>query len=132
VFSMGVLYHRRNASAHLQRLYGLLRPGGTLVLESLVLPDEQAAEVLRPGARYARMRNVWAVPGCDRLLQWMTDAQFGEVEIVDVGWTETAEQRSTPWMTFESLEQALEPENLRRTIEGHPAPRRAVVIARRQ
>ncbi|MDX1555076.1 MAG: tRNA 5-methoxyuridine(34)/uridine 5-oxyacetic acid(34) synthase CmoB, partial [Xanthomonadales bacterium] len=86
VFSMGVLYHRRNASAHLQRLYVLLRPGGTLVLESLVLPDEQAAEVLRPGACYARMRNVWAVPGCDRLLQWMTDAQFGEVEIVDVGW----------------------------------------------
>ncbi len=42
VFSMGVLYHRRAPARHLGILRSLLRPGGELVLETLVLD--------RPGA----------------------------------------------------------------------------------
>ena len=33
------------------------------------------------------------------------------------------------WMTFESLADALDPDNPERTVEGWPAPRRVVVIA---
>ena len=129
-FSMGVLYHRRDPEHHLQRLHSLLRPGGTLVLETLVLPDDRADEVLVPEGRYARMRNVWAVPGLDRLGGWLTGAGFIESRVVDAEWTSLDEQRSTAWMTFESLDKALDPDNLRKTIEGHPAPRRAVLIAK--
>ena len=37
VFSMGVLYHRRNPVRHLQQLVSFLKPGGELVLETLIL-----------------------------------------------------------------------------------------------
>jgi tRNA (mo5U34)-methyltransferase len=131
VFSMGVLYHRRDHGHHLRRLHSLLDDDGTLVLETLVLPPHQDEEVLVPAARYARMRNVWAVPGSSRLLRWVETAGFRQCELVDVTVCSTREQRSTDWMRFESLAQALDSANPARTIEGHPAPARAVVIARK-
>jgi tRNA (mo5U34)-methyltransferase len=131
VFSMGVLYHRRNPHGHLERIRSLLLDGGEMVLETLVLPPGQAAGMLLPESRYARMRNVWAVPGTTRLMEWVEQAGFRDAKLVDVTRTTTQEQRSTPWMHFESLDKALDPEDRARTIEGHPAPVRAVVIARR-
>jgi tRNA (mo5U34)-methyltransferase len=53
------------------------------------------------------------------------------VEVVDETATTPSEQRSTAWMRFESLEQALDPEDGSRTVEGLPAPVRAIVIAGR-
>ncbi len=41
------------------------------------------------------------------------------------------EQRSTEWMTFESLPQCLDAEDNGLTVEGYPAPRRAVLLANR-
>ena len=70
---MGVLYHRKDPAEHLARLKALIRPGGTLVLETLVLPQDQSDDVLIPPGRYARMRNVWAVPGVNVLEQWLAD-----------------------------------------------------------
>ena len=131
VFTMGVLYHRRDHGQHLRRIRSLMRKHGTLVLETLVLPAGQDREVLRPRPRYARMSNVWAVPGTQRLLGWLKDAGFRQPELVNVTTTSCAEQRSTAWMHFESLEQALDPADRTRTVEGFPAPVRAVVVARR-
>jgi len=131
VFSMGVLYHRRDPMQHLQRLRELLAPGGRLVLESLVLPANRDEDLLVPRGRYARMRNVWAIPGKVRLAGWLEQVGFGQVELVHAGPTTCSEQRGTPWMRFESLEQALDPADRSRTVEGHPAPIRAVLIARR-
>ncbi len=128
VFSMGVLYHRRDPVAHLHELRGQLRPGGELVLETLCIEDGASA-VLEPGGRYAKMRNVWAIPRCDTLLGWLTEAGFGAPRIVDTSLTTTAEQRRTDWMRFESLEDFLDPADPSRTVEGHPAPRRALAIA---
>lgn len=130
VCSMGVLYHRRDHLRHLARLRTLLRPGGTLVLETLVLPRGQEHALLVPEGRYGRMRNVWSIPGTGRLLGWMREAGFGQAAVVDVSRTSTDEQRSTPWMTFDSLDKALDPEDRTMTVEGHPAPTRAVLIAR--
>ena len=130
VFSMGVLYHRKDPAEHLERLHGLLRKcGGTLVLETLVLPQNRRGDLLVPNGRYARMRNVWAVPGTERLRGWVREAGFRSVEVVDETATTPSEQRSTAWMRFESLEQALDPEDGSRTVEGLPAPVRAIVIA---
>ena len=131
VFSMGVLYHRRDPVRHLARIHGLLKDGGSLVLETLVLPQSRSNDVLVPEGRYARMRNVWAVPGIHTLSQWVAEAGFGRSEVVDVTPTTIREQRSTNWMRFESLEQALDREDHGKTVEGLPAPVRAIVIARR-
>ena len=60
-----------------------------MVLETLVLQE-----------RYARMRNVWAVPGTDRLVDWTRNAGFSDIELADVTPTTIEEQRSTPWMQF--------------------------------
>ena len=126
LFSMGVLYHRRAPLDHLRALHRLLRPGGELVLETLVV---EGPGVLVPDGRYARMRNVWSIPGPEALLAWVADAGFRGARLVDVTVTGTAEQRSTEWMRFESLAAALDPEEPSRTVEGLPAPRRGLVIA---
>jgi tRNA (mo5U34)-methyltransferase len=131
VFSMGVLYHRRQPLPHLERIRALLGTNGTMVLETLVLPADRKAELLVPDGRYARMRNVWGIPGTQRLLDWVEKAGFSEAKVVDVTPTTTREQRTTSWMTFESLEQALDADDPSRTVEGAPAPVRAVIVARR-
>lgn len=131
VCSMGVLYHRKDPHEHLQTLCRLLPPGGTLLLETLVLPEDRATEILLPPGRYAAMRNVWAVPGCRRLMEWVGQAGFVDAGLLDVSPTTIEEQRSTGWMTFESLPQALDPDHPALTREGHPAPRRALIRAQK-
>ncbi len=129
VFSMGVLYHRRDPLQHLERLAALARQGGNVVVETLVLEGDDS-DVLVPDGRYARMRNVWAVPGLAVLQGWMRKAGLDDIAVLDIGRTTAAEQRRTDWMQFESLEACLEPGDPGRTIEGHPAPVRAALLAR--
>ena len=128
VFSMGVLYHRRSPFDHLIELRDLLRPGGQLVLETLIIEGEQG-QVLVPDGRYARMGNVWFLPSVPTLIQWMQKVRFKNVRCVDVTATTAQEQRPTDWMTFQSLPDFLDPNDASRTIEGYPGPRRAILIA---
>ncbi|MEM9173574.1 MAG: tRNA 5-methoxyuridine(34)/uridine 5-oxyacetic acid(34) synthase CmoB [Pseudomonadota bacterium] len=128
VMSMGVLYHRRDPLAHLQQLRERLRPGGQLILETLVVTGD-ADTVLMPTDRYARMRNVWFLPAVQALERWLSRLGFKNIECVDITPTSTDEQRTTQWMTFESLAEALKPQDHTRTIEDHPAPLRAVMSA---
>lgn len=128
VLSMGVLYHRRDSAAHLARLRELLRPEGQLVLEGLVVEDPAAA-CLVPRGRYAKMRNVWSIPSTRLLVRWVQDAGFRDARIVDVTATTVEEQRRTEWMQFESLADFLDPADPSRTVEGHPAPLRALCVA---
>jgi tRNA (mo5U34)-methyltransferase len=128
VFSMGVLYHRRSPIDHLLELKACLKPGGQLVLETLVI-DGDDGEVLVPEGRYAKMRNVWFIPSPPTLLSWLRKCGFKAPRVVDVCDTSAAEQRPTEWMHFESLPDFLDPDDSSRTFEGHPAPRRAVFIA---
>lgn len=130
VLSMGVLYHRRAPSQHLEDLQAQLRPGGRLVLETLVI-DDASSRVLIPADRYARMRNVWYLPSLPLLEDWLARAGFDDIRVVDVTPTTVDEQRSTDWMRFESLADALDPSDPGRTVEGHPGPLRAMVLATR-
>lgn len=130
VFSMGVLYHQRDPLGHLDALYGALAPGGELVLETLVLPGD-SARVCEPQGRYARMRNVRHLPTVPQLLAWIEQGGFDGAHVVDVSATTSEEQRSTEWMPFDSLAEALDPADPARTVEGWPAPRRALVLATR-
>ncbi|MFZ5723280.1 MAG: tRNA 5-methoxyuridine(34)/uridine 5-oxyacetic acid(34) synthase CmoB [Pseudomonadota bacterium] len=127
-FSMGVIYHRRDPLAHLAELKAALRPGGELVLETLTV---ERGEQLQPGERYAQMRNVFVIPGTALLERWLHAAGFADIRIVDVSATTTQEQRATDWMRFQSLADFLDPADPARTVEGHPAPVRAVAVARR-
>ncbi len=128
VFSMGVLYHRRSPLEHLWQLKDQLVSGGELVLETLVIEGDENA-VLVPGNRYAQMRNVYFIPSALALKNWLAKCGFVDIRIADVCVTTTEEQRRTEWMTTESLAEFLDPDDRTKTIEGYPAPIRAVLIA---
>jgi tRNA (mo5U34)-methyltransferase len=104
----------------------VLRPGGELVLETLILPG--SLKEARTPKRYARMKNVWSLPTLPLLLDWLGQAGFAHARTVDVSVTTNLEQRQTEWMTFESLEEALDPDDSSLTVEGWPAPRRVVIV----
>jgi tRNA (mo5U34)-methyltransferase len=128
VFSMGILYHRRSPMDHLRELKELLRPGGQLVLETLVIEGPEGMTLV-PEGRYAKMPNVWYLPTVDTLLSWMRKNGFKNPRLVDLSTTSIDEQRSTDWMTFESLQDFLDPDDHSKTVEGYPAPTRAVILA---
>jgi tRNA (mo5U34)-methyltransferase len=128
VFSMGVLYHRKSPAEHIGQLKSFLRPGGELVLETLVVDGPEGYSLI-PAGRYAKMRNVWSIPSIPTLEHLLRDSGLRNIQTVDVTATSTEEQRATEWMTFESLADFLDPEDPTKTVEGHPAPKRAVVIA---
>jgi len=128
VFSMGVLYHRPSPIDHLKQLKSLLKPGGQLILETLVIRGE-LGEVLVPEKRYAMMNNVWFIPSPLTLISWLKKLGFKNPRIVDINQTSTEEQRKTDWMRFHSLNDFLDPNNKELTREGHPAPVRATILA---
>lgn len=131
VLSAGVLYHRTSPIDHLRSLCESLRVGGTLLLETLIVQDD-TTEVLIPEDRYAQMRNVWFIPSVDMLCRWLRRTGFDAIEVIDVTPTTVDEQRSTEWMTFQSLKDFLNPDDPTRTIEGYPAPVRAILKAKRK
>jgi tRNA (mo5U34)-methyltransferase len=75
------------------------------------------------------MRNVWFIPSVEQLTLYMQRVGFSGVRCVDVNITTTDEQRSTEWMSFDSLSDFLDPNDPLKTVEGYPSPMRAVMIA---
>ena len=130
-FSMGVLYHRRSPMDHLLELRDTLRPGGELVLETLVIEGKEG-EVLVPHGRYGKMNNVWFIPSVPTLTAWLEKCGYENARCVDCSQTTTDEQRATDWMKFQSLEDFLEPTDPSLTVEGHPAPKRAIILANKK
>ena len=128
VFSMGLLYHRRSPLDHLLQLKNFLRPGGELVLETIVI-DGKKGSVLNPIGRYAKMQNVWFIPSPGTLETWLKKMGFENIRLVDVTKTTSEEQRATDWMGFQSLADFLDPKDPNLTIEGYPAPQRAIFLA---
>ncbi|MFA7115227.1 MAG: tRNA 5-methoxyuridine(34)/uridine 5-oxyacetic acid(34) synthase CmoB [Candidatus Omnitrophota bacterium] len=130
VFSMGLLYHRRSPFDHLIQIYSFLKSGGELVLETLVVDGPQGY-ALTPRDRYAKMSNLWFIPSVETLLNWLKKCRYVDLKVSDISKTTSDEQRVTDWMTFESLNDFLDPLNKDITVEGYPAPRRAVVLAKK-
>jgi len=135
LFSMGILYHRKSPIDHLIELKQLLTKPDSghgeseLVIDTLVIEGNER-ECLMPHGRYAKMRNVWFIPTVGMLKIWLKRAGFKDIQVIDASPTTTEEQRATEWMTFESLPDFLDPNDHTRTIEGYPAPIRAVLIAK--
>lgn len=128
VFCMGILYHQRDPIQALEKMRPLLASGAQLVVETLVLAQKGDAELNPPG-RYAKMNNVYAIPTVTRLENWLRKAGYRRVRCVDVTPTTLDEQRPTEWINSESLDAFLDPLHPGLTVEGHPAPVRAILLA---
>jgi len=128
VFSMGVLYHRRNPINHLIELKNLLKSSGELVLETLII-DEIEGGILTPKERYAQMRNVWSIMTVEKIESLLAEAGFHNIRCANQDITSLSEQRRTDWMQFHSLQEFLDPNDFGKTVEGYPAPKRGLFIA---
>ncbi|GAA5143051.1 tRNA 5-methoxyuridine(34)/uridine 5-oxyacetic acid(34) synthase CmoB [Thalassotalea piscium] len=128
VFAMGVLYHRRSPIDFLYQLKSQLTKGGELVLETLIVDGDENT-VLVPGERYAKMRNVWFLPSAAAMCAWLERVGFKNIRVVNTDITALDEQRKTQWIDTESLQDFLDPNDSSKTIEGYPAPKRAIFIA---
>jgi tRNA (mo5U34)-methyltransferase len=128
VLSMGVIYHRREPLEHLSQLMNCLKSGGELVLETLIIETDESKALL-PKGRYAKMNNVWSIPSCSMLRHWLEETGFVNIRIIDITRTTVEEQRKTDWMKFESLSDFLDKQDNNKTVEGHPAPTRAILLA---
>ena len=132
VFSMGVLYHQKDHMLHLQQLKDIMQDEGELILETLII-DQVHGEQIIPEDRYARMRNVWCLPSTDTLHAWLQKIGFKNIKLVDVTKTTPEEQRATHWIgdNTQSIKDFLDPNNSNLTIEGLPAPKRAIFVCQK-
>lgn len=128
VFCMGILYHQRSPLDALRRIKTLLKPGGTLILETIIIPGEDSVAFYPPES-YARMTNVHFFPTFPCLANWLQRNKFKEIKLISVHQTTTEEQRKTDWINQQSLEDFLDPGDPDKTIEGYPAPQRAILTA---
>lgn len=128
VFCMGVLYHRKSPVQMLKDICDSMRPGGELVLENLIIESKQNL-CLFPKDRYAKMRNVFFIPDLLAMESWLLRAGFTNIRCVDVTKTSGEEQRKTRWIQTESLKDFLDPDDPDKTVEGYPAPVRAIFLA---
>ena len=125
VFLMGVLYHRNSPLTMLKEIHDIMKPGGQLVLENLIIETRQGM-CLFPENRYAKMRNVFFIPDLAAMESWLLRCGFKDVRCVDITRTEHEEQRKTDWIQTESLKDFLDPDDPQKTVEGYPAPVRAI------
>lgn len=128
VLSMGVLYHRRSPIDHLTELIGFAKRGGEIVLETIVV-DGPRGYSLVPEGRYAGMKNVWFLPTVPTIVSWLERLKLSNIRTSDAVPTTSEEQRATSWSSGRSLVDALNRDDPSLTVEGHPAPRRAIVVA---
>jgi tRNA (mo5U34)-methyltransferase len=98
------------------------------VLENLII-DTRDNLCLFPKDRYAKMRNVFFIPDLLVMESWLLRAGFTDIRCVDVTRTSMEEQRKTPWIQTESLKDFLDPHDPDKTVEGYPAPVRAIFTA---
>lgn len=126
VFLMGVIYHRPSPLQTLRDIHAALKPGGTLIVETQAIPGEEPL-ALFPLSTYAKVPGTYFVPTGACLVNWMAKAGFGDLDLFCRHPMSDQEQRQTPWMTFESYRDFLDPDNPSRTIEGYPAPWRVFV-----
>ncbi len=128
VFCMGVLYHRPSPVEMLRDIHDSMRKGGELILENLILETRENL-CLFPKERYAKMRNVYFIPDLLVMESWLSRAGFKNIKCVDITRTDQDEQRKTRWIQTESLKDFLDPNDALKTVEGYPAPVRAIFLA---
>lgn len=128
LFCMGVLYHRKSPIDFLNQLRSMVRMGGQLVLETLILEGDEDL-CLCPYPAYAKMKNCYHIPTKQVLENWLIRAGWKVTKWGVEEWTTPDEQKSSEWMDFQSLEDFLDPNDPQKTIEGYQAPLRVLLVA---
>ncbi len=123
LFCLGVLYHRSDPIGTLKALRRALREGGELFLDTFMIEGE-GEYCLSPADRYCKIPNIYFIPTPKALIGWCKRAGFKEVEILAKRPTDSTEQRKTEWISTQSLEDFLDPNDPSRTVEGYMAPLR--------
>ncbi len=129
VFCMGILYHQRSPIDTLTHIHTQMATGGELVLETLIIEGKEDISLF-PAKRYAKMNNVYFIPTVTCLAHWLLRCGFTDVNCISIEKTTEKEQRKTPWIASQSLASFLDPQHPELTIEGYPAPTRAILTAR--
>jgi len=128
IFLMGIIYHRASPVEMLRQIRAALKPGGLLIVESQAIPGDEPV-ALFPESRYAKVPGTYFVPTAACLQNWLKRTGFGAIEVFASHPMSDQEQRRTDWMTFESYNDFIDPENPQLTVEGYPAPLRVYLRA---
>lgn len=126
ILFMGVLYHRKNPVAALEKIKSALKANGSVILETLILPGDRVQPIQIEG-RYSKMNNIYYLSSINGLLKWLKEAGFQKTEIISISQTSSFEQRVSEFAPYESLANYLDPDDYQKTIEGLPAPRRILI-----
>ena len=129
VFCMGILYHRKSPLEFIREMQNLLKKGGELILETITVPGEESI-CLCPPDRYQGMKNVYFLPTVSCLVNWLENYGFSDVRVMSTEKTTFEEQRATEWSYGDSLQGGIDPDDHSKTIEGHPAPQRTLIVAK--
>ena len=129
ILMLGILYHLKHPNDFMNIVYNKMLSKSTLILETIISHTDQSL-FFNKNERYAGMKNVHHILSEKNVIKILKDSGFKNIRCVDKAFTKTNEQRSTEWMGFESLENFLVDDNT--TIEGLPAPLRAVFIAEKK
>jgi tRNA (mo5U34)-methyltransferase len=131
IVCMGVLYHQKNPAELFESLKMPLKNNGKLILETLIIESNMNTQ-LQVTQRYASMKNIYSIPSIKKLTEWLAEAGFAQITCCDITATTSDEQQVTSWSSGESLSNFMDPANPKLTIEGHPAPVRAIITAIKQ
>ncbi|NCO01536.1 MAG: tRNA 5-methoxyuridine(34)/uridine 5-oxyacetic acid(34) synthase CmoB [Epsilonproteobacteria bacterium] len=126
IFCLGVLYHRSDPVAMLKSLYRGLENQGEVFLDTFYIEGEEEM-ALCPASSYSKIPNIYFVPTINALKNWCLRAGFSSFELLESSTTDAEEQRKTEWIEGQSLEDFLDKEDVTKTVEGYPAPKRVYV-----
>ena len=128
LFCLGVLYHRSDPIGSLKSLFKSLNSGGELILDTFMIDGEEDI-CLTPKERYSKIPNIYFIPTLNALKNWCYRAGFKKVELLAIKKTDLEEQRKTEWINSQSLNDFLDPNNPKLTVEGYQAPKRLYIKA---
>ncbi len=126
IFCLGVLYHRSDPVAMLKQLFKGLEREGEVILDTFMIDGDEEI-CLTPKSSYSKIPNIYFVPTISALENWCRRAGFSGFELLETSVTTADEQRKTEWIEGQSLEDFLDSEDLSKTVEGYPAPKRVYV-----
>ena len=129
VLSMGILYHSKNPTHHIEAIKKLLKKNGTIILETIITKGNADIQI-KKGETFAGMKNIGTIFNEKNILSLLDKNGFKNIECVNISETSKDEQRSTKWMSGKSFSDFVLPNGS--TIEGYNSFCRAIFIAQKK
>lgn len=130
ILLMGILYHHSDPLSVLRLAADALAPKGRLLVETIIIEGEDSTALFVP-QRYTGAKGFYWLPTRRCLNAWIQKANLRVLTELEPVPTDRVEQRTTAWRSGDSLHEGLDPNDLSRTIEGHPAPQRVALLCAR-